>query len=301
MKKFKKIVVLEPIRFDIESEEKLKEYADEVVIYRDIPPNAEEIILRVGDADALLVFYTSQITSEIICSCPNLKYIGMCCSLYTPESANVDIPYANTRGITVKGIRRYGDRGVAEFVASEIISLLHGFHGVRFKDEELELAGMKVGVVGVGDVGSIVVDVLLALKMDVYYNCRTRKPKLEEKGAKYLPLNDMLMQVDILSTHLHKHTQIMTADDFKTFGNGKILINTTFTPPYPLDALREWLNHEGNFYILDSATSIGGAESEIFSLPNVICPDVVAGQSTRSGVLLREKVLENIREYLDED
>ena len=29
----------------------------------------------------------------------------MCCSLYSPESANVDIRYANERGITVTGIR----------------------------------------------------------------------------------------------------------------------------------------------------------------------------------------------------
>ena len=33
-------------------------------------------------------------------------------------------------------------------------------------------------------------------------------------------------------------------------------------------------------------------------MPNVICPDMVAGQSMQSGVLLRIKVLENIRDYL---
>ena len=44
--------------------------------------------------------------------CPNVRYIGMCCSLYSPESANVDIRYANERGITVTGIRDYGEKGV---------------------------------------------------------------------------------------------------------------------------------------------------------------------------------------------
>lgn len=59
MEKFKKLVVLEPVRFDEEAEQKLYDYAEDVVIYRDIPETDEEKIRRIGDADALLVFYTS--------------------------------------------------------------------------------------------------------------------------------------------------------------------------------------------------------------------------------------------------
>lgn len=298
MNKFKKLVVLEPIRFDDETEKKLYDYTEEVVIFGDIPDTDEEKIRRIGDADALLVFYTSYIGKNVIEKCPNLRYIGMCCSLYTPESANVDIHYANSRGIVVKGIRRYGDRGVAEFVASEIVRLFHGFGGIFYKGEEMELAGTKVGVVGLGDVGSVVAELLLAFQMDVYYFSRTRKPEFEAKGIKYLPFNELLETVDVLTTHLHKNTPLMDSDDFERFGNGKVLINTTFTPPYPLDALRNWLRKTGNFYIVDNSVSIGGPDGDIFNMPNVICPDMVAGQSVRSGVLLREKVLENIRDYL---
>ena len=300
MKKFKKLVVLEPIRFDAEAEARLRDYADDVVFYYDIPQTDEEKIRRIGDADALLVFYTSRIGENVIAACPNLKYIGMCCSLYTPESANVDIRFAEGRGITVKGIRRYGDRGVAEFVVSELVQLFHGFGGIRRYDEEMELAGTKVGVVGMGDVGTVVAEALMAMEMDVYYYSRTRKPEMEAKGLKYRPFPELLETVDVLTTHLHKFTRIMEAEDFARFGDGKVLINTTFTPPYPLEALKEWLSHPGNFYILDSAVSIGGPDSEIFKMPNVICPNIVAGQSVRSGVLLRQKVLENIADYLQE-
>lgn len=298
MKKFRKLVVLEPIRFDAAAEEALRRYADEVVIYRDIPRDDAEKVHRIDDADALLVFYTSQIEAEVICACPSLRYIGMCCSLYTPESANVDIPCAHRHGITVTGIRRYGDRGVAEFISSELVRLLHGFGGLRWKDEEMELTGVRVGVVGMGDVGSVVAELLLAFQMEVYYFSRTRKPEMEAKGVRYLPFPALLETVDILTTHLHKNTPLMERADFQRFGRGKILINTTFTPPYPLEALREWLAQPGNYYIVDSAVSIGGRASELFQLPNVICPDIVAGQSARSGVLLRQKVLENIKIFL---
>ena len=298
MEKFKKLVVLEPVRFDEEAEQKLYDYAEDVVIYRDIPEADEEKIRRIGDADALLVFYTSYIGKNVIESCPDLRYIGMCCSLYTPESANVDIPFANSRGIVVTGIRRYGDRGVAEFVSCEIVRLFHGFGGIFYKGEEMELAGTKVGVVGLGDVGSVVAELLLAFKMDVYYYSRTRKPEMESKGIKYLPFDELLQTVDVLTTHLHKNTPLMDCEDFKRFGNGKVLINTTFTAPYPLDVLREWLEEPGNYYIVANSVSIGGTDGDIFNMPNVICPDMVAGQSMQSGVLLRIKVLENIRDYL---
>ena len=65
-----------------------------------------------------------------------------------------------------------------------------------------------------------------------------------------------------------------------------------------LDALKGWLQQPGNYYIVDSAVSIGGKDGEIYQMPNVICPDVIAGQSVLSGVLLRKKVLQNIEEYL---
>lgn len=51
----------------------------------------------------------------------------MCCSLYSEESANVDIAYAREKNIRVLGIRDYGDRGVVEYVLHELTGLLHGF------------------------------------------------------------------------------------------------------------------------------------------------------------------------------
>ena len=100
---------------------------NEVVMYPDVPAGDDEIVARIGDADAVLLSYTSQINRAVLEKCPDIKYIGMCCSLYSPESANVDIRYANERGITVTGIRDYGDEGVVEYVVSELVRCLHGF------------------------------------------------------------------------------------------------------------------------------------------------------------------------------
>lgn len=110
---FSKIVAIEPVSLIPSAEEALHTFANEVVMYPDIPADDEEIVRRIGDADAVLLSYTSSIRREVMERCPNIKYIGMCCSLYSPESANVDIIYANEHGIKVTGIRDYGDEGVS--------------------------------------------------------------------------------------------------------------------------------------------------------------------------------------------
>src|SRR5690606_8698831 len=97
---FKKIVGIEPLSLVPSAEKQLHDFAHEVVLYDDIPADVEEIVKRIGDADAVLLSYTSTLGREALEKCPHVEYIGMCCSLYSPESANVDIRYANTRGIT---------------------------------------------------------------------------------------------------------------------------------------------------------------------------------------------------------
>lgn len=112
----KKLVAIEPVNLIPQAEKELYTYAREVRIYDNIPSDDKEIINRIGDADGVLLSYTSKISAQVIESCPSIRYIGMCCSLYSEESANVDIACAREHGITVTGIRDYGDRGVVEYV-----------------------------------------------------------------------------------------------------------------------------------------------------------------------------------------
>ena len=126
---FRKIVAIEPVSLVKEAEEELRTYAEEAVFYGDIPADDEEIVRRIGDADGVLVSYTSRIGREVLERCPQVRYVGMCCSLYSEASANVDIAYARERGITVLGIRDYGDRGVvgcgyATVIAQAVSALL---------------------------------------------------------------------------------------------------------------------------------------------------------------------------------
>ena len=299
---FQKLVAIEPIRMDAQAQQQLSEYAQQVICYEDLPKNDEEIIRRIGDADAVLVSYTTNISRQVIEASTNLRYIGMCCSLYNPQSANVDILAANQRGIRVLGIRDYGDEGVVEFVISELVRLLHGFGDRMWRDAPLELTGMKCGILGLGTTGRMVGDGLRFFGADVSYYSRTRKSDAEAAGYRYLPLEPLLEEVDILCTCLNKNVLLLHEAEFQKFGNGKILVNTSIGPSFDFEPLSQWLQNPNNYFICDTLGALGTGEQAIALTrqPNVSCAFQSSGMSAQAVTRLGKKVLENIRRFLGE-
>lgn len=295
-KQFKKMVAIEPTKLLPEWNEKLKVYATESIFYSDIPVDTQEIIQRIGDADCVMLSFSSEINSEVLAACPQIKYIGMCCSLYAPESANVDILTAEKLGMTVTGVRDYGDEGVKEYVISELVRLLQGNGPAMWKNDAMELTGLKVGILGMGTLGSLLAETFRFFNSEVYYYSRTRKTMLEEKyGLNYLELHQLLPTVDILITSLSKNTVLLKEREFQLLGNGKILFNVSLTPSHDIGAVKQWLTQPGNFALGDTAASVGEAITE---LDNVFVSHRNAGMTSLAKERLAKKVITNIENYL---
>ena len=295
----KKIVSIDNTRLVPEAREQLRELAEEVVFYEDYPDSTEEVEKRMADADVVLVSWNTKIHREAILGAKNLKYIGMCCSLYDEKSANVDIPAARERSIPVLGVRDYGDEGVIEFIISELVSLLHGFHRHQWRDFPTELTGQKLGIIGMGTLGKMLVRTAKHFNMEVYYYSRRQNPEAEAMGAVYLPKDQLLSTVDIVSTHLPRNTVALEASDFDVFGNGKILINTSLGKTYDLESFRRWIQHRDNYAVFD----VGGLEGllqEMKQYENVITSNNVAGFTTQAKTRLSEKVISNLHKVFPE-
>lgn len=293
----KKIVAIEPLNLTKEAEQRLGELAEEVIFYSDIPKDNQEIISRIGNAERVLLSYTSKIDSEVLEACPSIEYIGMCCSLYAPESANVDILTAEKMGIIVTGVRDYGDEGVPEYVISELVRLLHGFGGVMWKDYPRELTKIKVGVMGMGVSGTMVARALKFFGADVYYYSRTRKTELEAyEGFIYKKKDELLQTVDILVTCLNKNVILMDEAAFEKFGNGKIFVNTSIGPGHDVPALKKWLENKTNFALCDTYVGLGGDDLREYS--NAISPNLTAGKTSMSKERLSTKVIDNLVKYI---
>ena len=295
---FEKLVAIEPVNLVPSALQKLHEYAKEVVLYEDIPSGDEEIIRRIGNADAVLLSYTSRIEKNVLEACPAIRYIGMCCSLYSEASANVDIRTARAKNITVYGVRDYGDQGVVEYVVSELIRYLHGFGAKQWQEMPVELVGLKIGMVGLGTSGQLIGTGLQALGADLYYFSRTRKLEQEEKNIKYLPLKELLNTVDVVCTCLNKNVILLHEEQFQWLGNRKIVFNTSIGPSHDLPALAKWLDHGDNEFFCDTAAALGDDTGKLLASPHVNCMNKSSGLTRQALERLSEKVLKNIETFL---
>ncbi len=297
---FQKLVAIEPVSLIHSAEKELFQYAKEVVLFDDIPADDDEIVRRIGDADAVLLSYTSRIGRAVLERCPSIRYIGMCCSLYSEESANVDIAFARTKGIRVLGIRDYGDRGVVEYVLHELTGLLHGFGMPMLHDEPVEITGLKVGIVGLGVSGKMIADALAFMGADISYYSRTRKPEAEQAGMTYKPLADLLRDSEVVFTCLNKNVLLLGSEEFAQLGAGKVLFNTSIGPGFDSAALEQWLELPGTHFFCDTRAAAGPVAEGFFARENVHCQNVSAGRTKQAFVLLSQKVLANLATALNE-
>lgn len=298
MTMFQKLVAIEPVSLIPSAEQELSRYAQQVELFADIPADDDEIVRRIGDADAVLLSYTSRIGREVIERCPKIRYIGMCCSLYSEQSANVDIAFAREKGIRVLGIRDYGDRGVVEYVLHELTGLLHGFGMPMLQDEPVEITGLKVGIVGLGVSGKMIADALAFMGAEVSYYSRSRKP--EAAGMSYKPLDALLKDSQVVFTCLNKNVLLLGQPEFEQLGAGKVLFNTSIGPGFDSAALEHWLDQPGTHFFCDTRAAAGVVAEGFFDRDNVHCQNVSAGRTKQAFVLLSQKVLANIRTALAE-
>lgn len=298
MEKFEKLAAVAPVNLVGWAREELKEYAEEVVFYDTLPKDDAELIERIGDADAVLVGFSTVIGKEVLEKAPKLKYIGMICSLYSEESANVDIAFARTRGITVKGVRNYGDRGVAEYAVYQLIRILHGYDCPMWREKSYELTGLKVGMVGIGDSGGLIADALHFFGAEVSYFARSVKPEREEQGIHYKPLHELLADSEVVFTCLNKNVILLHEEEFQVLGNGKIMFNTSIGPAADMDALEKWIKTDGNIFCCDMTESLGAMSEEVRNRDNVICMGASSGMTHQAYELLSRKSLDNIANYV---
>jgi len=298
--KFNKIVCVDHTKLNNHAISELQKLSEnKVEVYSDYPESKDEIINRIGDAEAVIVSWHTELDEEIIKACSNLKYIGMACSLYDDESANVAVKFARERGITVKGIKDYGDPGVAEFIISELIQLLNGYRGKQWKEMPRELTDLKFGIIGMGVTGQLLAECLMPFGVDLFYFSRTRKPKWEKKGVDYLPLDDLLEHSEVISFHLPKNAKPVGGKEFEKLGSNKILINTSLGLPFDAESFHNWIKKEGNYAIFD-----GDGKKELskklLNSKNIIAHDSSAGLSSQTLKRLSDKVLQNIKDHCED-
>ena len=295
MDKFRKLIAIEPVSMTAEAQAQLKAYADVTEMYPDVPQGQDEIARRIGDADAVLLSTTKRLPAETLARCKSLRYVGMCCSLYSPESANVDIRYAEAHGICVKGIRDYGDEGVVEYVISELVRCLHGYGMEPWFGSPSEITGLKAGIVGLGKSGGMIADALSRFGAEIEYFARGEKAWAEEKGYRFTPLGDLLERNNAVFCCLNRNTVLLHEAEFARLGNHKLLFNTGLSPAWDEEPFARWLDGD-NLCLCDTAAAAGG--NRFTGHPHIRCMNASSGMTLQAYRRLGNKVIANIEEFL---
>ena len=171
------------------------------------------------------------------------KFADMGVRLIALRSAgfnNVDIEAANERGISVCRVPAYSPHAVAEHTFALILSLVRKVHRAYNRVREgnfslegllgFDLAGKTIGIIGVGNIGSVVSHIARGFGCTVIGSDPYPRPECERAGVRYCPLNELLEQSDIVTLHcpLDDETRhLINIDALSRMKPGAILINTS--------------------------------------------------------------------------
>ena len=292
--KFQQIVVLDYLTFTPESLEALSGLCEgEIKVYEDDPKDVNSVISRIGEADCVLTSWRSEINSEVIEACSNLKYIGVCATSVT----KVDLSACSKKGIVVTNVRDYGDEGVVEWIFYELLCLIRGLGKYQWKSDKVnELAGKTFGIIGLGVLGKMVAKAALGFNMNVVYYSRTRNNEFENKGCKYLPKKELLKLSDFISLQIPRDLKILDKSDFDLMKE-KVLINNVIGEAFLKKDFLQWGSKENNFAIMDRSPSIDFFDS-FLGVDRVIMRDLISGRTEECFTRLSNKSIENIKAYL---
>ena len=295
---FNKIVLVDPVFITANGKEELKKFCKKLIVYDTFHTTEDEAIERIGDAECVVVSYQTSLTQNVLKHCDNLKFVHMCCSFYGKEYTKVDVEYLENNNIEYAFLHGYGDNGAVEFTLAQIMNLLHGFGDKKWKEESYDLTGVKVGILGMGELGAKIAEVLNSLGTTVYYYSRTRKKSLENHMLIYAELDDLLKTVDILSINLNRDVCLIGGDKLDIFGNGKIIVNTALGYCYEKATLVKWLENKSNYYVCDKSSTNEDLK-DILGYENVVYTDQTIGASFQAYERATVQIINNIKSYLE--
>lgn len=153
---------------------------------------------------------------------------------------NVDLEAAADHRILVARVPSYSPHAVAEHTFALILSLVRKIHRAynRVRDGNFSLEGLMgfdlvdktIGVVGAGNIGSVVARIATGFGCRVFAYDPARRPECECLGVEYVGLNELLEQSDIVTLHcpLNEETRhLIDATALARMKPSAVLINTS--------------------------------------------------------------------------
>ena len=275
----------------------------------DLGKDKAKLLEVIGNYDGLAIRSATKATEKIIAAADNLKVIGRA----GIGVDNVDIPAASKKGIIVMNTPFGTSITTAEHAISMMMAVARQIpeanastHAGKWEKSRfmgVELTGKTLGVIGAGNIGSIVIDRAQGLKMKVVaYDPFLSEERATDIGVEKVELEELLTRSDFITMHVPLTDQtrnILSRENIAKLKKGVRIVNCARGGLVDEEALAEALK---DGHVAGAAFDVfavePATESPLFNLPNVVVTPHLGAATTEAQENVALQVAEQMSDYL---
>ena len=275
----------------------------------EIGKDKDKLAAIIGQYDGLAIRSATKVTEKLIAAAENLKVIGRA----GIGVDNVDIPAASRKGIIVMNTPFGNSITTAEHavalmfaVARQIPEANASTHAGKWEKNKfmgVEITGKTLGVIGCGNIGSIVATRGIGLKMHVVgFDPFLSESRASELGIEKVELDELFARADFITLHTpltDKTRNIINAASIARMKDGVRIINCA----------RGGLIVEADLVEALKSGKVAGAgidvfevepatENALFDMPNVVCTPHLGASTSEAQENVALQVAEQMADYL---
>ena len=277
----------------------------------DVRPGLDKEALAaiIGRYDGLAIRSATKVTAKLLEAATQLKVVGRA----GIGVDNVDIPAATAKGVIVMNTPFGNSITTAEHAVALMFALARQIPAADASTQAgrweknrfmgVEITGKVLGIIGCGNIGSIVASRAIGLKMRVIaFDPYLGPERAQHLGVEKVELDDLLRRADIITLHVPMTPQtknVLSAENLAKTKPGVRIVNCARGGLVDEAALRD---------LLDSGHVAGAAidvfavepakENPLFGHPNVVCTPHLGAATSEAQENVALQVAEQMSDYL---
>ncbi len=277
----------------------------------DVTPGltAEQLAEVIGDYDGLAIRSATKVTADLLAHAMRLKVVGRA----GIGVDNVDIPAATTRGVVVMNTPHGNAVTTAEHAITMMLSLARQIPAANESTQAgkweksrflgTEITGKTLGLIGCGNIGSIVADRAQGLRMKVIgFDPFMSADHARDTGIEKVELDGLLASADFISLHtpLTEQTRnILSADALNRTKKGVRIVNCARGGLIDELALAAAL---ANGHVAGAALDVfenePASDNVLFGMENVVATPHLGASTLEAQEKVALQVAEQMSDYL---
>ena len=269
----------------------------------------DQLIAIIGQYDGLAVRSATKVTEKVIAAAGKLKVIGRA----GIGVDNIDVPVATAKGIIVMNTPFGNSITTAEHAVALLFALARQIPQADVSTQAgkweknrflgVELTAKTLGIIGCGNIGSIVADRALGLHMKVIaYDPYLSPERAADLGVEKVEFDELLARADFISLHTpvtDKTRNILGAENLAKAKKGVRIINCARGGLVDEKALRAALD---SGQVAGAAFDVFSAEpatdNPLFGHPNVVATPHLGAATTEAQENVALQIAEQMADYL---